>query len=238
MHTINTRSPSDAEQQLVARRTKPDFTSYGCIIVLFAIVPAYMLGKLGGWLGGLISQEASTYGQWTGWLLSAVLFVSVLTLFLPYERRRRRSAARDDQAKIVQEIHVVEPRVVEIGLINDNEPILAFDIGDNKILYLQGQWLRDYGTYGVDGPEGDPFDEFLNGLPEPNSFPSSEFTITRFPNSGDVLSIRVAGKYAAPQAAVEALEPEYEFGDSELLDGSLEDIAGVLAREHKRRFAG
>src|SRR5688500_10744444 len=135
MHTITTRSPSDAEQQLIAERTKHHFASYGCIIVLFAIVPGYMLGKFGGWLGGLTSQEASTFGQWTGWLLSAVVFVSVLALFLPYERRLRRRAARDEQAQVVQEIHVVEPRVVEIGLINDNEPILAFDIGDNKILY-------------------------------------------------------------------------------------------------------
>src|SRR5207302_1862391 len=96
--------------------------------------------------------------------------------------------------------------------------------------FLQGQWLRDPGTYGTEGPEGDPFDEFINGLPAPHSFPSSEFAVSRFPHSGEVLGIRVAGKYAAPQAVVEALKPEYEFGDSEVLDGSFEEIAGVLAR--------
>jgi hypothetical protein len=50
-----------------------------------------------------------------------------------------------------------------------------------------------------------------------------------------VLGIRIAGKYVAPQAVVEALKFEYEFADSELLQGSLDDIAGVLAREHERR---
>ena len=31
------------------------------------------------------------------------------------------------------------------------------------MLLFKGQWLRDAGTYGTDGPEGDPFDEFING---------------------------------------------------------------------------
>lgn len=237
MHTITTRSPSAAEQQLIANRVMPDLASYGCMSLIFGVVPAFLLGKLGGWVGGFISQDASTYGQWIGGVVSAVLLVSVLLSFQRYERRARRWAALDDQAKIIQEIHVVEPRVIEIGLINDNEPILAFDVGDNKILFLQGQWLRDSGIYGTDRPEGDPLDEFINGLPEPNSFPSSEFTISRLPNSGEVLAIRVAGKYVAPHAVVDVLKFEYEFRDSELFDGSLDDMGGVLAREHERRRA-
>jgi hypothetical protein len=235
MHTITTRTPSPEEQWLIAGRARPDFASYGCLTLFFAIAPVYPLGKLGGWLGGFISADAATYGQWLGWLVAALLFVVAIVSFLPYDRRRRQRAVQDREAQIVQDIHVVAPHVIEIGLISDNEPILAFDIGDNKILYLQGQWLRDYGTYGTEGPEGDPHEEFVNGLPAPYSFPSSEFTISRFPNSGEVLGIRVAGHYVAPQSVVEALKPEYEFGDSELLDGSLQDIADVLAREHERR---
>ena len=237
MHTITTRPPSPTERRLIAGRTKPDIASWGCLVIFFGIVPVYFLGKLGGWVGGFISEDASTYGQWIGWILAAFLFVSAVAMFLPYERRLRKKAAKDEQESIVQEIHVVEPRVIEIGLINDNEPILAFDIGDNKVLFLQGQWLRDAGTYGTDSPEADPFDEFINGLPAPHSFPSTEFTVARFPQSGEVLGIRVQGKYAEPQAKVEALKPEFEFGDSEILDGSLDDIAAVLAREHERRSA-
>lgn len=237
MHTITMRSPNTAECKLIATRTKPDIASWGCLVIFLGMGPAFLLGIVGGWLGGFISEDASTYGQWFGGFLSAVVFVSAAVSYMRYERRARKRAMRDDQAKLVQEILVVEPRVIEIGLINDNEPILAFDIGDNKVLFLQGQWLRDPGTYGTDGPEGDPFDEFINGLPAPHSFPSSEFIISRFPHSGEVLGIRVAGKYAAPQAVVEALKLEYEFGDSEVFDGSLDDIAGVLAREHARRSA-
>ena len=195
------------------------------------------LGVLGGWLGGFISPEASTYGNWIGWSAAASLFVYALVTFIPYERRQRQRASQDHETQIVQDVHVTEPRVIEIGLINDNEPILAFEIGENRILYLQGQWLRDDATYGAEPLEGDPYEEFLNGLPAPYSFPSIEFTVTRFPNSGDVVGIRVAGGYLAPEIEVEALKSEYEFGDAELLDGSIDDIAGVLAREHERRNA-
>ena len=237
MHTIATRKPTPEEQRLIAGRTKPDIASYGCITSFFAIVPALLLGKLGGWLGRFISPDASTYGQLLGWLLAVIIFVAVLVTFIPYERRQRQRASQDHEAQIIQDIHVTEPRIIEIGLINDNEPILAFEIGENKILYLQGQWLRDCATYGAEPLEGDPHDEFVNGLPEPHSFPSTEFTVSRFPNTGEVVGIRVAGSYLAPATEVEALKPEYEFGDSELLDGSLDDIAGVLAREHERRNA-
>ena len=237
MHTITTRPPNPTEQRLIAGRTKADVASWGCLVIFFGIGPAFLLGKLGGWVGGFISEDASAYGQWLGWGLSAALFVSVVATFLPYERRLRRRAVRDEQDRIVQVIHVIEPRVIEIGLINDNEPILAFDIGDDKILYLQGQWLRDAGTYGAEEPEGDSFDEFINGLPAPHSFPATEFTVSRFPGCGEVLGIRVYGKYTAPQKVVEALKVEYEFGSSEVFDGSLDDIASVLAREHERRNA-
>jgi hypothetical protein len=238
MYTITSRPPAADEQRLIAGRAKPDYASYGCIAILFAILPAYLLGNLGGWLGGFISPEAAKYGQWLGWALAAILFVAAIVTFIPYERRRRRRAAQDCEDQVIQDIHVVEPRVLEIGLISDNEPILAFQIADNKILFLQGQWLRDCGTYGVDAPGIEPYEEFINGLPPPHSFPSSEFTLSRLPNSGEVLGIRVAGRYLAPGAAVEALKPEYDFADSELLDGSLDDIADVLAHEHAQRKLG
>ncbi len=235
VHRITTRTPRPDEQRLIAGRTKPDFASYGCITIFFAVVPGLLLSKFGGWLGGFISADVSTYGQWIGGAIAAIIFVSLLVSFIPHERRRRQRASQDHSAQIVQDIHVTEPRVIEIALINDSEPILAFEIGDKKILYLQGQWLRDDATYGADLLEGDACEEFINGLPEPHSFPSTEFTVSRFPNSGEVVGILVAGRYLAPEAEVEALKSEYEFGDSELFEGSLDDIAGVLAREHERR---
>jgi hypothetical protein len=139
---------------------------------------------------------------------------------------------------MVEVITVSEPRVIEIGAISDNEPILAFDIGDRSILYLQGQWLRDEATYGSPARPGDPLEEFFNGLPAPYSFPSRAFVVTRLPNSGRVLGIRVNGQYVAPEKSVEALRPEYELGDSEIFDGSVDDLAEILAKKHAQREAG
>lgn len=235
MHTITTRSQTADEQQLIAARVRPDFASYGCIVILFAVIATLGLGKIGGWLFGIVSADAATYGQWAGWSAGAILFVSALVAFIPYERRQRHLASIDHETQLVQDIQVTASRVIQIGLIDDNEPILAFDVGEHKILYLQGQWLWDHATYGAEPLEGDAYEEYINGLPAPHSFPSTKFTVTRFPNSGEVVSIRVSGGYCVPETEVEALQPEYEFGQSELLDGSVDDIAGVLAREHEHR---
>lgn len=237
MYTITTRSPNADEQQLIASRATPDIASFVYIIIFFAIVPVWLLGILGGWVGDFISVNASTYGRWIGWLVSAILFISMLATFIPYERRKRLRASQDSKRQIIQDIHIFQPRLVEIARINDNEPILAFQIDENQILYLQGQWIRDEGMYGAEPLKCDPYGEFINGLPEPYSFPSTEFKVSRFPNSKEVTGIHVTGKYLAPETEVTAVNAEYEFGDSELFDGSLDDIAGVLAQEHERRKA-
>jgi hypothetical protein len=51
-----------------------------------------------------------------------------------------------------------------------------------------------------------------------------------------VLRVRVTGDYLRPEKVVDALRPQYEFGESELLVGDLDNIAEVLAREHAVRF--
>jgi hypothetical protein len=237
MHTITTRAPTANEQRIIANLAKPEYASYGCIIIIFGIGPVYLLGFLSEWLGEFISPTAATCLLWIGRSIAVCGCVYMLARFIPYEREKRRLTEQDQAAQIVQDIHVVEPRVIEIGLVSDNEPILAVDIGDNRILFLQGQWLRDYGTYGLATFEGDLYEEFFNGLPAPHSFPSSQFTVSGLPVSGAVLGIRVGGVYLPPPAGVDALKPEYDFSESELLDGSLEEIASLLAVEHQRRLA-
>jgi hypothetical protein len=236
MHTISTRTPTPEEQRLIAKQSRPDWASYGAIVLFFALLPAYVLGKLGAWLGSLILPAGAMWGQWAGWLATALLFGYVLTSFARFERRRRQLAVKDLEAQAIQDIHVTDARVVQISLIHDDAPILALDIGDNKILFLQGQWLDDCATYGVEDTRKEPHEEFLNGLPAPHSFPSTEFTISRFPHSGEVTAIRVAGSYLPPGEPVDALKREYDFAESEILDGCLEDIAGVLEREHVQRL--
>lgn len=240
MHSITTRIPTPDELKHIESTSAEGIISCGCGIILLVIIPSLAIGIFATVLRSIFYDDAIEMG-----LVSAGIFVSLLlTVFLfcyiPYEQRQRRIASEDIKARTIQDIHISAPRVIQIGLINDNEPILAFGIGNNKILFLQGQWLCNEGTYGVEPlskeqSEDDALDEFLNGLPEPHSFPSTEFTVSRFPNSKKVIGIRVAGSYIAPEAEAEALEPEYEFGDSELFEGSLDNIADALAHEHRRR---
>jgi hypothetical protein len=236
MHTATTRPPNQEEQRVLQEQKRPDVASFGCLTIFFGIIPIFFLGKLGAWIGGFASGQWVVHGRWIGWLVGIVTFGWALATFIPYARRQRMRGCFDADKQIVQEIAVSQPRVVEIFLISDNEPILTFDIGDGKILFLQGQWLRDPSTYGAPQQNDDPEEQFLNGLPKPFSFPSTAFTVTRLPHSGRVLRIMVHGDYLVPEKKVEALRREYEFGDSELLVGALEDIAGVLAREHAKRF--
>ncbi len=235
MHTVTTRPPNQEEQRVLQAQKRPDVASFGCLTIIFGIVPFFLLGKLGAWIGGFASDQSVVYGRWIGWAVGVGILVLALAAFIPYARRQQLRGRKDVDEQLVQEIAVSQSRVVEIFLISDNEPILAFEIGEGKILFLQGQWLRDSSTYGAPRQNDDPEEQFLNGLPKPFSFPSTAFTVARLPHSGRVLSIAVRGDYLAPEKKVEALRREYEFGDSELFNGSLEDIAGVLLREHAKR---
>jgi hypothetical protein len=238
MHTITSRRPTAEERAVIEHQVKPDAASYGCLTVMFGIGPVVLLALAGGWVAGFVAPAHVATGRWIGAAAGIAVFLAVLVTFIPFERRQRRRAAGDVNDMAVQDIEVRDPRVLEIGLINDTAPILAFDIGDGKLLFLQGQWLvDDVSLYDAPPLKGDAYEDYFNGLPPPHSFPSRAFTLTRLPHSGRVLKIRVAGEYCRPEREVEALRPEYEFGDSELLDGALDEIAHVLAREHARRFS-
>jgi hypothetical protein len=220
----------------MSARSRTDVASYGCFAVV-AAGPAWLLGKLGHWLGAFISPAGAQYGQWIGWAIAAAIYIPMLIAFVRYERKQRKLAQADQESQLVQEICVTNPRIVEVAIVGNTGPNLAIDIGDETILYLQGQWLYDCNIYGAESPENDEGDERFNGLPAPHSFPCTEFTISRLPSSGEVLRIKVGGDYIQPEAPVDALKPEHEFQPSELFCGSVEEIAGVLDREHASREA-
>lgn len=234
-HTASTRPATPAERAVIERQAEPDAASYGCLAVLFGVAPVVMLAAAGGWIARRSGPGGVLLGASLGALAGAAIFLYVLLTFRTYERRHRRRAAGDLRERLVQELAVRHPRAVEIGLVNDNAPVLAFDIGHGKLLFLQGQWLLDPSRYGAPPLEGDPHEPSLNGLPPPHCFPADAFTLTRLPHSGRVLRINVEGTYLPPDRTVEALRPDYDFADSELFDGDLDHIAQVLAREHAAR---
>jgi hypothetical protein len=234
MYTLTTRPATKEETDAIVGNTKAWIVNYGCA-ALFLGGAALSFGAIGGCVGDLISEQAGTIGQWSGWGLGAIILVGFFIGFSPVMRRAHRKALQDNAERVVEEITVTNPRVVEIGLISNDAPILAFQIDAGKLLFLQGQWLVQYDVYGAPPLDVDGPDDVFNGLPPPHSFPSTAFTLRRLPHSGDVLGIRVQGEYLKPEKEVEALRPEFEFAMSELLDGELDEIAAALLREHQRR---
>ena len=231
MHSILRREPTTEERKRIAQLRRPDFASYGCMIAL-SLGPIWLLGLLGGWIGSFASEEGSSVGCWIGWGIGLIPPIILIASFRRYDKRQRKLAEEDDRASTVEEIRVLNPNVVEINFLGNNGPILAFDIGESKILFLQGQWLEHHQTYGQQEPGSEEYEDFFNGLDAPASFPSTEFIVTRFPHSGEVISIEVLGNYLTPTEQIDAMKPEYEFQPSEVLDGQLNQIADVLATAH------
>lgn len=232
MHTISPRTPTPEERRVIEALLKPDYASFGCLIILSGGL-AWTFGLIGYWVGSFSSPMVASYARWAGWITGVALGLPILFALIPFDRKLRKLAERDHVAQLVQDIHVVDPRVIEVAAIGNRSPNLAIDIGAGKILYLQGQWLYKEELYGAVSPaedEGDDGDDRFNGLRPPFSFPATEFVISRLPVSGEVLRIQVLGDYIQPGPPRDVLKPGYDFRPSELFSGSLDDIAGVLER--------
>jgi len=239
MYTIRTRPAGEKEQDVIRRGTRQQFGEWGCVVMVVGI-GTVGLWLVGGWIGGFWSPQAKFVGQWIGSSIG-IFFLVILAFRLWHLVRRNRwfntEALRD---VVVEHITVTGVQSVKHFSLGGREdyPALAFDIGDGKILFLQGQWLWETHIYGAPlPPSDDSLEEFINGLPAPHSFPSDAFEIERCPHSGDVMSIQVQGKYLTPLPGGDVIQPDpdYDFSDSILCDGTLDDVAGALKKASSHR---
>lgn len=209
-HTIITRPPTENEQKRVLHLTQRDLGSWIYILLFFALLPLFLLGYFLGWVGYLL----------------AIAFFSYIAIgFYNDETKSMQEAQKDLENLIIEEITIETQRVYEIVPIDNNDPILVFDIGNNKVLYIQGQWIRDYETYNLteDPSLGDEGDDYLNALAPPYAFPTDKFKITRSSYLGEVFSIELLGEYMKPIADLNVLKNENEFKMSEILVGDIMD---------------
>jgi hypothetical protein len=192
-----------------------------------AVVAFYEAGAVGRWLGRLVAGDAgAAWGLSIGRGVGAVAGALVLAVMLYAVLRLRAPAIADARAGLVEELRVRWPRAVQVSG-GTRAPALALDVGFRKVLVVQGEWLRKQHVHG--GPPARPED-----------FPSTAFTLVRLPRAGVVVRIRLEGEPVAPGPAVEALRPRYRLRDSELVEGTLEELPNALARadaERRRRSA-
>lgn len=209
-HEIRAR-PATAEERARARRGSGALArSYGCTLVVAALLPVGMtllvVAIVAGWLPpqgttGLIGFSAAAALTWLG-------FAWVVREIVRFDRRER-GRARDREAEDgVEEIEVRGGLAFEIEPEGEEGPLLAIEIGpgsdgDARTLLLQGQWLWDNEVFGAPFSNDDRRDEIFNGLPEPHAFPSDHFVLTRMRRTGYTLGIRVLGRYIAPAGPIE-----------------------------------
>ena len=193
--------------------------SWGCLLVV-CVPAAFVIAKVVAWLTSLPPLYISLG---VGAVLVGFLGVPLMRHIAEDRRRRLRDAG-------IEILEVESDAAVELPADHSAvDPAVLFDIGGGQLLLLMGQWLCDPATFGVEGGPDDDDPPMWNGLPPPNSFPSRQFMLTRWPESGLVLSIRVDGEYLPVRkepCSVEltTLPPLY----SQIIPGTLQDIDGAL----------
>ncbi|MEM7313843.1 MAG: hypothetical protein AAF497_11895, partial [Planctomycetota bacterium] len=199
------------------------------------IFPGFAVGFIGGWLGGFLSPDVAVAARYGGLLVGLAGLVYGYITYWPYERERRKQAEADSSDAVIEELSVKTSRVAEIFCLSSHEPCLVFDLGQDRLLYLHGQWIRWDSTYDAPSIIDDGNDEFFNLHEPPFSFPADEFVVTRLPNSGYVFGIEIKGEYLEPDDPIDALKREFNFNDCEIIPGLIDDVANSLQAEHERR---
>jgi hypothetical protein len=130
----------------------------------------------------------------------------------------------------VEVFDVEDPVVVTQEEYNDEGPIYYLDIGDNKVLFLWGQWVYD--------PHVFPDSAWHSGNEEDEGafpFPSSRFRLHRAPCSGRVLRLELLGTPVKPIKVLKRQEILLSgLRESELLEGSLNELSAAIARVSER----
>ena len=152
-----------------------------------------------------------------------------------WQREWKRLADADRADSVIEVLTVETDQVVELICHGSHQPCLVFDLGDNQLLYLHGQWIWDTSTYSHAPFAGDGNEEYFNLLEPPDSFPADTFLVSRLPNSGHVFGINVTGEYLEPDPPIDALARDFDFNHCEIIPGMFDDIPNVLQTEHKRR---
>jgi hypothetical protein len=240
MLTISTRplTADEAESLKKAVGLRSLLGNLMITIVLFGAIGTFG-GLFCAWIVGLLLQWAAPHQAVAllrnylqlGLAVGGALFMVGSGTGTVLQMRR---LDREDQERgEAQILHVKDPIIVQQDVYNDEGPILYFDMGEGKILFLWGQWLLDAETYGAaveELPEDLDVPEHLNGLPDPYAFPNSEFKITRMPRSGKVLRIEVLGTYLPPTRTIGRKEVRiHVLGPSAILSGSLDSLQRAMS---------
>jgi hypothetical protein len=187
-----TRPATAAELATLEARVKAR-GGFGCLATLSVPIAAAALSA--GLRFGLVLGAAV--------VLVAAVVVGAFVVSIVKHQRPIRERQRQDLANGTVEILAVSSATpLNVPATHSSvDPAFAVELEGGRTLVLAGQWLSDPTTFGgtnEDAGDDDAGDPFANALPPPYAFPTRAFTVHRFPVSGEVLGIELAGEYVEP----------------------------------------
>jgi hypothetical protein len=204
-------------------------------LVAFTLFLALLFSGCGALVGafkGLVLQRAAI-GLAGGLLLGGLGTL----VFWRAERRAARQTRVALAPAMMEDVEVqCEAATALDPVLGDaDDPALCVDLGEGSLLLLRGQWLMDGAIFGPGEAlaMGEEQADTFNALPEPYSFPRTEFRLTREPETGAVLAIALAGSYFEPLPARPGLRASFPLRDSDVIAGSLASLEEDLARHFR-----
>jgi len=207
---------------------------------MLSLPAGFALGCGVEWLLSRMGIDIAPYVRYLLPMLIVAFVVYSLVSFRRYAKLEAALLKADFESQQIQEIHIENAPVIQVEAVSDKLPVVCFDIGDNRLLFLWGQWLTEPETYGMTGnfEDTDEDETHLNYIRDPYGFPSTKFVIVRAPNSGFVFKIEIKGSYLSPSKIARALKVGYDLGDSELLVGNIEELPQLLHTASLNRLSG
>ena len=209
--------------------------AYVFAVIFFGFVPWFLLWRL---LFTFLAPKAGQQDDHLPPILASAVSLPLCAwacrqLAREIKKRNGRKTPAGDQQ--IEEWRIQSSRVLELIPLGDDDPVLCFEAGPDRVVMLKGQWLRDEPIYGAPPIRDDPDENFLNGLGRPYSFPCRKFTVVRWPDSGDVLAIKCYGDYLAPEPSKVTIKRNYYFKSSECFNGALEHLEQLLEQASKKQ---
>ena len=236
-HRIIERPPTPAELEVIRNEQKTGLFSFPVLYAFTVLtILVFFFGSIGGFIVKHLLSGSPDIFNYVAWAFGAAL-LSIIALGLYNRGRDRHALARmDAEEGVVQEIWVKDPRALQVGFEDIDDPAVIMDIGDGKLLYCSGQWMHDPRIYGTDAESmtQDPVETRVNGMPDPYGFPATEFTLVRLRHGGTPLSLKITGGYLEPEVNSKLFDSVMSLNDTEIFVGRLEDAEQILYSENAR----
>lgn len=127
-------------------------------------------------------------------------------------------------------------KVYDLITTGDLGPALCFELGNEKYLIVNGQWIFDPDIYGEEAQKYHEEDStFFNGYKRPFSFPAKEFEIWTSDLDGNPIRLNIIGEYLEPEEIQCELPPK--FADLRFAVVSAKEL-NIKTRQQQNRGDG